>query len=285
MQWNEPGAFVLGLCYKASRDPVRRVTFRKNCASSSSDSKEQPLSDLSGIRCVLLDIEGTTSSISFVHDVMFPFALEHLDAYLTSHFQEENVQAACNQIAKDAGSTSLQAWAGSDPIAQKSRIRDEVQRLMAQDVKATGLKALQGLIWAGGFHSGAMKAHVYPDVIPAIERWRENGIDVRIYSSGSVAAQKLFFGHLEEHGNCLYLFTGHYDTNVGGKKVSDSYAEIARDWKADPEQILFVSDVPEELFAAQQAGLRTRLSVRPGNPPLADSLDLASIQSFQEISL
>ncbi|MEZ6133888.1 MAG: acireductone synthase [Pirellulaceae bacterium] len=225
----------------------------------------------------MLDIEGTTSSISFVHDVMFPFVLQRLDEFLEQNFDQPEVRAACEQIASDANHAC-------DPSSRIS-IQDEVRRLMKDDVKATGLKALQGLIWHGGFESGELVAHVYPDVIPAIERWKAAGIDVRIYSSGSIAAQRLFFAHLDGHGDCLHLFSGHYDTTIGGKKQSSSYEAIAQDWKLPPADILFVSDIADELIAALGAGLQVRGSLRPGNAPFPRNLDAKLIGSFDEIDV
>lgn len=234
---------------------------------------------------ILLDIEGTTSSISFVHDVMFPFVLERLETFLADHFERSDVREACLQIAQDAGYDSLDTWnqehAGQSP---RELVRAEVQRLMAGDVKATGLKALQGLIWEGGFHSGQLQAHIYDDVVPAIRRWRDAGIDVRIYSSGSVGAQKLFFGHLAGQGDCLDLFSGHYDTTIGSKKDEGSYRRIAEDWGLPAAEILFVSDIAEELTAARSAGFQVRASVRPGNTALPSSLGIDCISSFEQIS-
>lgn len=235
-------------------------------------------------QAVLLDIEGTTSSISFVHDVMFPFVLEHLESFLQQHAAREDVNQACEQIAQDAGWSSLVDWqTNSDKESTNDLVIDEVRRLMANDVKATGLKALQGLIWDVGFRSGVLKAHIYPDVIPAIQAWRMAGMDVRIYSSGSIAAQKLFFGHLAEAGNCLHLFSGHYDTTIGGKKLSESYTRIADDWNLPPANILFISDIAEELLAANRAGLQTLASVRPGNHGLPTNFHIPKIESFAEV--
>ena len=233
---------------------------------------------------ILLDIEGTTSSISFVHDVMFPFALQHLESYLEENQSREDVQEACEQVAVDAGHASLAEWqAQNSASTQQSLVIEEVKRLMSSDVKATGLKALQGLIWKQGFDSGELKAHIYPDVLPAIEEWRTKSIDVRIYSSGSVAAQKLFFGHLADHGDCLQLFSGHYDTKIGGKKESSSYSAIAQDWSLAPEQIVFISDIADELLAAKAAGMQVLASVRPGNSPLPEDFPVASISSFARV--
>ncbi len=234
-------------------------------------------------RGILLDIEGTTSSISFVHDVMFPYVLDRLEQFIADHFSRPDVRAAGEQIAKDAGYESLDSWSATSRQPPPALVIGEVQRLMASDVKATGLKSLQGLIWDGGFRSGQLVAHVYPDVIPTIKKWRKSGIDVRIYSSGSIAAQKLFFGHLAGEGDCLGLFTGHYDTTIGGKKESESYRRVAADWGLAPAEILFVSDIAGELLAAQEAGFQVRASLRPGNTELPATLDVPRITSFAEI--
>ncbi len=241
--------------------------------------------DRSKVRGILLDIEGTTSSISFVHDVMFPYVLQRLDAFLATHISRPEVREACEQIARDAGQASLDSWSAATGDAALTLVIAEVRRLMAGDAKATGLKTLQGLIWNGGFQSGELVAHVYPDVIPAIEQWRAVGIEVRIYSSGSIAAQKLFFGHMQGFGNCLELLTGHYDTTIGGKKERESYVRVASDWGIPLAEILFISDIAGELQAAQEAGLQVRASVRPGNAELPDTLDVQRISSFSEIVL
>ena len=236
-----------------------------------------------GVRAILLDIEGTTSSISFVHEVMFPFVLQRLESFLEQHLQRSDVQQACQQIAADAGQASLAAWQQQTGLPSlKAVIVAEVQRLMAADVKATGLKALQGLIWEEGFAIGELVAHVYPDVLPAIRQWCSLGIDVRIYSSGSIAAQKLFFGHVAEAGNCLDLFTGHYDTTSGSKKEPDSYRAIADDWGLPEGDILFISDLAAELSAARSAGLQVCASVRPGNAELPPDLNVRCIHSFDQ---
>ena len=243
-------------------------------------------------RGILLDIEGTTSSISFVHDVMFPFVLTRLDEFLLAHLsggrlpEDAKLVAALDQIAVDAGHDSLLSWKGASGSKDAiDLVANEVRQRMSVDAKSTGLKALQGLIWHGGFTSGELKAHVYPDVIPAIKQWIAAGKDVRIYSSGSIAAQKLFFGHLEGEGNCLGLLSGHYDTTIGGKKESASYKRVADDWGLPVEEILFISDIAEELLAAKAAGLNTLASVRPGNSPLPEVFEIAGISSFAEVNL
>lgn len=236
-------------------------------------------------RGILLDIEGTTSSIRFVYDVMFPYVRRELDSFLNANWGTKDLLDACNLIAIDAGHESLEAWVGKNAKEEDARkvVRKEVMQLMDGDVKATGLKQLQGLIWKAGFNSGEMKAHLYDDVLPAIKKWHNAGIDIRIYSSGSVAAQKLFFGHTIQ-GNILKYFSGHYDTTIGGKKEADSYRHITGEFRCPASDILFISDVVEELEAAKAAGLETALSIRPENNPQPEN-NFPSITSFDKINL
>lgn len=244
------------------------------------------------VRGILLDIEGTTSSISFVHDVLFPFVRKHLITFLSTNLARADVQQACEQMALDAGHASLEQWCIAKSVSRvdgqleaQSLVVSEVERLMDGDVKATGLKALQGLIWESGFRDGSLRSHVYPEVIPKIRKWRDEGFDVRIYSSGSIAAQKLFFGHVNQWGDCLPLFTGHYDTTIGSKKEANSYRRIAADWGISAADILFVSDIAGELEAAADAGFQVAASVRPGNATLPQALPHLRIQSFDELHL
>jgi enolase-phosphatase E1 len=235
---------------------------------------------------VLLDIEGTTSSISFVYDMMFPYARRELDAYLASHWRTPECRAACEQIARDAGYPSLAAWAGegTNELGLQTLVRGEVHRLMDSDSKATGLKELQGLIWKKGFESGEMQAHVFDDVPPALLRWNANGIDVRIYSSGSIAAQKLFFGHTQ-FGDLLKQFQGHYDTTTGPKREASSYTKIAAAYGLPPAEIVFISDVVAELDAARTAGMLTCLCLRPGNKDVSPDQPHLAASSFTQLEL
>jgi enolase-phosphatase E1 len=221
-------------------------------------------------RGILLDIEGTTSSIRFVYDILFPFAREHVGEVIERRGTDPAVEAACAQVARDAG------WTDWDV----GRVLAEVRRLMDGDVKATGLKAIQGIVWKEGYARGQLRSHVYADVPPALADWRRRGIDVRIFSSGSVAAQKAFFGQTEA-GDLLAYLNGHYDTTTGPKGDPDSYRRIADDMKLPPGEILFLSDVAAELAAACAAGLQTGLVVRPGNA-LAESASPV-LHSFAEI--
>ena len=240
------------------------------------------------IHGVLLDIEGTTSSISFVYDVMFPFARKHFESYLEKHWESDPVQEAVSMLLQDDKDWNspdvMLAEFGDDSDTKLFRagVVKCLLRLMDDDVKATGLKKMQGLVWQEGFTSGEMVAHVYDDVRPAIEAWKAAGKDVRIYSSGSVHAQKLFFEH-SVAGDMLPLFGGHYDTTTGPKKEADSYRKIAEAYDLPASEILFVSDIEAELDAAIEAGMQTVLSIRPGNKPLQNAQRYQAVDSFAEI--
>lgn len=237
-------------------------------------------------RGLLLDIEGTTASVAFVYDVMFPFVRRELDAYLASAWGKPELDLVLRYIAQDAGSDSFAEWTQNDATeeAKRQRVSAEMTRLMDDDVKATGLKQLQGLIWKAGFDSGELVAAVFDDVPGALQRWNAAGKDVRIYSSGSVAAQKMFFGHTN-HGDLLPMFQGHYDTTTGPKKEAQSYRTIAGDFGYEPSEILFLSDVVAELDAAREAGMRTGLCYRPGNAPVENANGHTGIESFDQISI
>ena len=201
---------------------------------------------------------------------MFPYVRKHLTFEVFANWLEPEYIEAFHAIAKDAGHESLDAWLKTQELTRDNPLRaaevvcKEVMRLMDADVKATGLKQLQGLIWKSGFESGELKAHVYDDVPPALAAWNAAGKDMRIYSSGSVQAQKLFFGHTIA-GDLLPHFRGHYDTTTGPKKEAASYQKIAAEFGLPPSEILFLSDVVAELDAARAAGMQTALVVRPGN--------------------
>lgn len=234
---------------------------------------------------ILLDIEGTTSSIDFVHEVMFPFARKHVPNFVAEHWGTPALDQIVELLASDLGQPSASVWLGvGDSAVQQKTVVDAVTEMIDNDVKATGLKQLQGIIWKSGFHSGEMVAHLYEDTAPALQRWKESGIDLRVYSSGSIAAQKLFFGH-SIAGDLLHLFSAHYDTTTGPKKETSSYRKIAEDIGVTAERIVFVSDVDAELDAATEAGLQTVLSIRPGNAKVENAHDYQSIESFEHLSV
>ncbi len=221
-------------------------------------------------KLILLDIEGTVSPLAFVHDVMFPYARQRMGGYLKTHWGS----AVIGQIARDTGVAAF---------ATPAEAEAAVQELMDADAKVTGLKQLQGLIWEEGFRNGELRSRIFDDVPYALADWCRKGREIRIYSSGSVHAQKLFFAHTKR-GDLSVHFSGYYDTTTGSKREAASYAAIAADCGLAAKQILFVSDVVEELNAARNAGMLTALAVRPGNKP-APQHDHPAISSFSEIAL
>jgi enolase-phosphatase E1 len=233
---------------------------------------------------IVLDIEGTTTSIAFVYEVLFPYARAQLATFLREHWDDDDVVRARQQMARDAGANSFAEWCNDLALAQVQRLlRDEVIALMDKDAKATGLKQLQGLIWREGFESGALRAHVYDDVPPALADWHQRCLDVRIYSSGSMTAQQLLFGHTR-HGDLRPYLRGYYDTTTGPKKDASSYHCIADDMRIAPARLLFFSDVLAELDAAHSAGWQTRLVVRPGNAAVASAHGHGEIYEFSRLA-
>lgn len=198
------------------------------------------------IRAILTDIEGTTSSISFVKDVLFPYARAHLGDFVAARGGDPDVAHWLAATAQEAG------IAADDRTA----IVETLRRWIDEDRKATPLKALQGMVWEAGYRDGAYRAHVYAEVAARLRAWKAQGLPIYVYSSGSVAAQKLFFRY-SEAGDLSNLFDGHFDTEIGSKRDSASYARIAAAIAQPPDAILFLSDIVEELDAARAAGLQT----------------------------
>lgn len=235
------------------------------------------------IRVVLLDIEGTTTPIAFVHEVLFPFARTHLAEFLRTHPDDDDVDEVRRLLAREHADDF--ARGESPPAAgfhSSEAIAPYVTWLMDRDRKSPGLKLLQGQIWEEGYQAGRLRGQVYPDVPPAIRRWRADGLRVAIYSSGSELAQRRLF-ESTEHGDLTPLLSGFFDTGVGAKVTSDSYIRIAGALGVAPAAILFVSDVTKELSAARAAGLQVVLSVRPGNSAQEDSGSFEHIENFEEL--
>ncbi len=228
---------------------------------------------------ILLDIEGTTSSIAFVHEVLFGHAKRHVGDFLATRAGEPAVRELMAGVAAAAGLEPDTVLAADDATL---RVALAAVELMNRDVKNTALKALQGMIWREGFESGELVAPVFDDVPPALARWADSGLDVRIYSSGSIEAQQLYFRHTAA-GDLTGHLRGHYDTTTGPKRESASYTAIAADMDLEPRRILFVSDVGAELDAARRAGMATALAIRPGNATATSVFDHPSIESFAEI--
>ena len=218
-------------------------------------------------RAILTDIEGTTSSIAFVHEVLFPYSRARLADYVTAHAADAGVAAILDAVRAEAGVPSLDL-AGCTALLLEWHDADR---------KIAPLKSLQGLIWAEGYAAGTLQGHVYADAAEGLKRWHARGVALYVYSSGSVAAQKLIFGHTA-FGDLTLLFSGYFDTAIGGKKDAASYAAIAGAISAPPAEILFLSDVEAELAAAASAGLAVTLLARDGMPaaspfPVSNSFD------------
>ena len=196
---------------------------------------------------ILLDIEGTTTPIAFVRDTLFPYGRTRLPALLAN--PDPAVQAALADVPGPDRLRTLLAW-------------------MDGDVKAGPLKTLQGIAWADGYADGSIVGALYPDVPPALARWNAAGVELAVYSSGSVAAQRLLFRH-SVAGNLEGLFIAYFDTAMGAKREPASYTAIASARQTAPADILFLSDVEEELDAAHEAGLATCQLVRPEDGTMA----------------
>jgi enolase-phosphatase E1 len=211
------------------------------------------------IRAIVTDIEGTTSSIDFVRDVLFPYARKRLPAFVETHADKPEVQHWLHEAAREAGIIE----------ASRQEIIELLLGWIDQDRKSTALKALQGMIWQQGYESGEYRAHVYPEVSARLHAWRADGLHLYVYSSGSVPAQRLFFRY-SEAGDLTPLFAGYFDTETGPKREAASYAKIAEAIGERPEHILFLSDIVEELDAARSAGLQTGWLLRPPQAVPAD---------------
>ncbi len=252
---------------------------------------------------ILLDIEGTTTPIDFVYEVLFPFARQRVRDFLAARAGREEVRTCLEALRREH---AAEAGRGLVPPPWEEpgteRGVEEVDRtrgaarpapavepaaryalwLMDQDRKSTALKALQGLIWEEGYRSGALRGRVFADVPPALERFRRAGLDVRIFSSGSVLAQKLLFAH-SEAGDLTRFLGGYFDTTLGPKAAAQSYLRIAEAMRLSPGRVLFVSDVTAELAAARQAGMQVLLALRPGNRPQPDAHLYEAMRSFETI--
>ena len=223
------------------------------------------------VSAIVTDIEGTTSSIAFVHEVLFPYAAAELPGYVRAHAGDDEIRTLLDETRREAG----------EPGADTERVIAILLQWIAEDRKATPLKALQGHIWRQGYEQGAFTGHIYADAVENLKRWHAAGIALYIYSSGSVAAQQLMFGN-SDAGNLLPLFSGYFDTRIGHKRDSASYRAITEAIGQPAAGILFLSDVVEELDAAREAGMQTLQLVRDANM-VTGAHDIA--RTFDEVSL
>ncbi len=237
------------------------------------------------IRGLLLDIEGTTTPISFVYNVLFPFARAHVKDYLSRNLATEEVRLDVKRLQEEHAK-DVADQLSPPPVFESSdaeSIARYVHWLMDRDRKSTGLKSLQGKIWEQGYRSGALKSEVFPDVPLALERWHDSGLKMAIFSSGSVLAQQLLFAHTTA-GNLMRFIDAYFDTTTGPKTLAASYRQISSELQLHPKEMLFISDVSRELEAAGEAGMLTTLCIRPGNPPQPKLDKHHVIRSFDEVN-
>lgn len=227
------------------------------------------------MKAILLDIEGTTTPIDFVHKTLFPFAKQRIGKYIETHFRglSDEINQLVEESAKDRSYTIP-----VDPTEPGS-VSAYLEHLIDEDRKSTPLKSIQGNIWQAGYESGELKSIVFDDVPPAFKRWHEAGKTVAIYSSGSVLAQQLLFRHTD-HGDLTPFISDYFDTNIGAKREAESYRKIAAKLAFDLAEILFVSDIVAELEAARASGMKTALSVREGNASVAETHGYEIVDNF-----
>ena len=228
------------------------------------------------VRAILLDIEGTTTPISFVHDVLFPYSQQHLESFLANHDESPDVSADIELLRAEHTADA------SDAKQPPPLVQPYLHWLIEQDRKSPALKSLQGKIWKQGYQDGSLRSSVFADVPVTMERWFNEGVNVSIFSSGSVLAQKLLFAHTNA-GDLTKLIDNYFDTRVGKKTEPDSYKEIAAVLSLAPIQIQFISDVVKELDAAADAGMQTCLCIRPGNATQPETSRHKIIHSFAEL--
>lgn len=206
------------------------------------------------IKAIVTDIEGTTTSLSFVKDVLFPYARQHLPDFVSRHANDPKVREQLDAVRRETG-TSL----------NDGQIVEQLLQWIDQDKKSTPLKALQGMIWEAGYKNADYTGHVYADAVANLKKWHDQGIKLYVFSSGSVQAQKLIYGY-SDAGDLAPLFSGHFDTRIGSKRETGAYEHIVQEIGEAAQNILFLSDVKEELDAAKAAGMQTVWLVREDVP-------------------
>lgn len=230
------------------------------------------------MKAILLDIEGTTTPIDFVHRTLFPFAKARIDEFVASNFADFG--AEIEQLEKEYHVDFMnQIYGRSFRADSPESVAAYLKFLIDVDRKSTPLKSIQGAIWKLGYESGELESVMFTDVPPALERWRGEGKTIAIFSSGSVLAQKLIFKY-STFGDLTKFIDAFFDTTVGAKRETSSYERIARELRLKPSEILFISDVAAELDAARDAGLQTLLSVRPGNGRVKAPIEHDAVGDF-----
>ena len=231
--------------------------------------------DFTGVRHVIVDIEGTTSASAFVYDVLFPYARERFAPWIAAHASESETAAVIAAVGAEIGV--------EDP--SPDQVVDALTEWTDADRKVTPLKTLQGLIWEEGFANGDLTSHFFPDALTALGIWHDAGLPISVYSSGSVLAQRNWYAH-SPSGDLTSWISGYHDTaNAGPKRESSSYDAIARAIGADPSTLLFCSDVVAELDAASEAGWQVVRVRRPGEPHAVDDSAYPEVAEMTEIHL
>lgn len=241
-----------------------------------------PQISVADIRGIVLDIEGTTTPIAFVHDVLFSYARTHVKDYLAKHAEAEDVRKDIELLREEHAADTGNSNQPPPLTDELDSVVGYINWLIDIDRKSTGLKSLQGKIWHEGYSDGTLHSQVFPDVAPALARWRVAGLKISIFSSGSVLAQQLLFAHTEA-GDLTSFISNYFDTSVGKKSEAESYRRIAETIGLPPSEVLFISDVVSELSAAREAGMKAVLSIRPGNQPQEAAEQYQTIESFDQL--
>jgi len=238
------------------------------------------------IKAIICDIEGTTTSISFVKDTLFKYAYENCEKYLIDNFDEQEIQSIVENLCVEAINDKYEIVKSDNVNEYAHKVACYVQELINQDRKVSSLKLLQGKIWKYAFESKVVTGHLFEDVLRNFVNWTYNGIKIYIYSSGSVEAQKLLFKY-SVSGDLSSYITDYFDTKVGHKQEPKSYENILQQIKLDGQHVLFLSDIPNELYAAKHADIKTLLLFRPNNYEISehDKSQLSMVDNFDEIDL
>jgi len=230
------------------------------------------------MKAILLDIEGTTTPIDFVHKTLFPFAKSRIAVYVRDHFDElsSEIDQLTDEHSSDADYSAKLSADSPESVAAY------LKYLIDTDRKSTPLKSIQGKIWQRGYEAGELRAQVFDDVPQAFERWKAKGKLIAIYSSGSVLAQQLIFRY-SSRGDLTPMIDRYFDTGVGGKRETESYRKIVAEIGIQPYEIAFVSDIVDELDAAESAGMKTALSIREGNAAVPENAKHPAVTTLTDL--
>ncbi len=225
------------------------------------------------VKAILTDIEGTTTPISFVKDVLFPYSYQKMEEFILENKDNPKISKILDEVKKIEGKDlSLE------------ELINTLKKWIEEDRKITPLKEIQGIIWEEGYKSGKLQGYVYPDAYEKLKEWFDSGVKIYVYSSGSVKAQKLLFSNTN-YGDLNYIFSGYFDTNIGNKKEKESYEKIAKEIGINPNEVLFLSDNPEEIIAASSTGMKVIRLVRQNDTEYIEDFPYPQVESFKHINL